>query len=78
VCVGGGRRTICRTAELALTVILKLVMQLPEQRHLDCFKYSYYLVSGLICSYFLEASSRNCGSLCHNYSLVIMWLTSST
>ena len=49
-----------------------------DQCHLDCFKYSESSVPGSVCSHFLEASSRNCGSLCHGYSLVIMLLTSST
>ena len=35
-------------------------------------------VPGSVCSRVLEAGSWNCGSLCHNYSLVIMQLTSST
>ena len=30
----------CRTAQSALTIILKLVMQWSDQCHLDCFKYS--------------------------------------
>ena len=33
---------------------------------------------GSPCSHIFEANSRNCGSLCHGYSLVIMYLTSST
>ena len=33
-----GRHT--ETAQSALTVILKLVIRLSDQRHLDCFKYS--------------------------------------
>ena len=30
------------------------------------------------CSHFFEASSQNCGSFCHGYSLVITQLTPST
>ena len=59
------------TAQSAVTVILKLVMQWSDQCHLDCFKYSYALVPGSVCSHFLEASSRNCGSLSHGYGLAI-------
>ena len=35
-------------------------------------------VPGSICSHFFEAGSRNCGSLCPGYSLVIVQSTSST
>ena len=46
--------------------------QLSDLHHLDHFKYSYSSVSGSVCSHFSEASSRNCGSLCHGSSLGIM------
>ena len=58
--------------QLALTVILKLVMWWSDQRHLDCFKYSYSSVPRSVYFYFLETNSQNCGSLCHGYSLVIL------
>lgn len=45
--------------EIALTVTLKLVMQLFDQYHSDCFKYSECSVLGSVCSLFLEASSWN-------------------
>ena len=75
-----GGKSFCRqreganaeTAQSALAVILKLIMRRCDQHHLDCFKYSQSSVPGLVCSHFLEASSQNCGSLCHGYSLVIM------
>ena len=35
-----GRGLHAETAQSALTVTLKLVMRWPDQRHLDCFKYS--------------------------------------
>ena len=35
-----GRRLQAETAQSALTVILKLVMQWSDQYHLDCFRYS--------------------------------------
>ena len=37
------------------------------KHHLDCFKYSWSSVPGSVCSRFFEASSQNCGSLCHGY-----------
>ena len=46
--------------------------QWSDQYHLDCFKYSLSLVLGSVCSHFLEAISKNCGSGCRGYSLVIM------
>lgn len=50
------------TTYLALTVILKLVVQESDQRHLDCFKYGYSSVSRSVSSYFFEASSWNYGT----------------
>ena len=47
-----------------------------DQHHLDCFKYSQSAVPRLVCSRFSEANAWNCGSLCHGYSLLIMYLTS--
>ena len=38
--IDGGRGLLAETAQSALIVILKLVMQWSDQRHLDCFKYS--------------------------------------
>ena len=73
------REGLCaERAQAALTVILKLVTWSSDKHHLDCFKYSYSSVPELVCSHFSEASSWNCGSLCHGYSLVIMQLMSST
>ena len=56
------RRLNSETAQSALMVILKLVMQWFDQCHF----------SGLVCSHFLEASSWNCLSLSHGYSFLIM------
>ena len=67
----GGRGLHVETAQSALTVMLKLEMQWSDQHHLDCFKYSSSSVPGLVCSHFLEVNSQNCGSLCHDYNLVI-------
>ena len=38
--IGRGMRLYIKTAESALTVILKLVIQWSDQCHLDCFRYS--------------------------------------
>ena len=38
--IDGGRGLRAETAQSALTVVLKLVMQWSDQCHLDCFKYS--------------------------------------
>ena len=67
-----------REALSALPVMLKLVTQWSGQHHLDCFKYYYSSAPRSVCSHIFEAGSRNCSSLCHGYSLVIMPLTSST
>ena len=74
----GGSYEQKQHGQSALTVIMKLAMWWADQQHLDCFKYSLSLVPGLVCSHLFEASSQNCGSLCPDYSLVIMLLTSST
>ena len=76
--IGGRRGLYAETALSALTVILNSVIQWSDQHHLDCFEYSQSLVPRSICSHFFEASSQNCGSFCHRYSLVNMLLTSST
>ena len=39
-CTSRERGLQAETAQTALTVILKLVMQWSDQRHLDCFKYN--------------------------------------
>ena len=67
-----------REALSALPVMLKLVTKWSGQHHLDCFKYYYSSAPRSVCSHIFEAGSRNCSSLCHGYSLVIMPLTSST
>ena len=77
-CTSGGRGLHVETVQSALTVVLKLVMRWSDQCHLDCCKYNQSSVPGSVCSNFFEASSQNCGSLCHGYSLVIMQFTSST
>ena len=66
----------CRTAQSALTVILKLVIGgltsvVPASSWL--FQgYSLSSASESVCFHFLEANSWNYGILCHGYSLVIM------
>ena len=54
----------------ALTVILNSVI--GDLTSIILIKYSYSSVPGWVYSHFLEASSWNCGSLCHNYNLVII------
>ena len=68
-----GRELRAGRAQAALTGILKLIIGgLTNQRPLDCFRYRSSSVPGSVCSHFFAASSQNCGSLCHGYSLVIM------
>ena len=57
---------LCRAAQSALTIILKLVMWWSGQRHLDCFKHSKSSTPGSVCCHFLEASPWNCAS--HRFS----------
>lgn len=64
-----GREPRPETAQSALKVILKLVLQGPDQGHLHCFKYSESLVPGSVCSRFSEPNSRGHGSLYLGYSL---------
>ena len=61
------------TAQSALTVILKLGIGGLTSVMLVVSG----VVPGSVCSSFFEASSQNCGSLRHGYSVVIMQLTSS-
>ena len=42
-----------------------------EPRHLDCFRWSQSSVPCVVCFRFFEASYQKCGSLCHDYNLVI-------
>ena len=60
------RRLPCRNS----TVILELVLCWSDQHLLDCFRYSNSSVVGSVCARFLEASSQDCGSLCH---VPIVW-----
>lgn len=48
---------ICRTAQPAPTVIMKLVTRWSDQHHLDPS------TPGSVCPHFLEASSRYCASI---------------
>ena len=66
-----GMELYSETAQSALKVILKLVLQGPDQGRLHCFKHSESLVPGSVCSRFSEPSSRGRGSLYLGYSLVI-------
>ena len=68
----------CRNSTVGSNSLLETGHQRSHQRHLDCFKCSLSLVAGSVCFHFFEASSGNCGSSCHGYSLFIMYLTSST
>ena len=43
-----------------------------DLNQIDHFKYNQSSVLGLICFHFFEASSQNCGGLCHGNNLVIM------
>ena len=56
---------------------LEVVLRGSDQHHLDCCRCGYSSVLGSVCSHILEVKSRNCGSLCHSYSLGIMRLTST-
>ena len=60
------------TAQSALTVILKLGIGGLTSVMLVVSG----VVPGSVCSSFFEASSQNCGSLDHGYSLITMQLTS--
>ena len=70
--------TTCRNSMVGSNSHLETGYQWPHQGHLDGFKYSYSLVPGSVCFHFFEANSGNYGSLCHGYSLLIRYLTSST
>ena len=72
-----GRGLHADVVQLALTVILKLVLQWSDQHHLDYFKYSESAVPESVCCHFLEASSWNCSGFCQGHSLVVMQLTAS-
>lgn len=50
--------------------------QWSNQCHLGCFRYSQSSVPGWVYFHLFEASSQNCGSLCHGYCLALMPLTS--
>ena len=73
--IGGGRGLQAETAQSALTVILKLIVGGLINVILNALG-TVSLQFQAACSHFLEASSQNCGSLCHGCNLVIMWLTS--
>ena len=66
----------CKNSTISSDNHLEIGHRWSDQHHLECFKYSQSAVPESICSHFLEASSLNCGSLCHGYSLVIRELTS--
>ena len=55
---------------------LQIGHQCSDEHHLGCFRCSSSLVPGSVCFHFFEASSQNCGSFCHGYSLVLMQLAS--
>ena len=62
----------CRNSTVSSDSHLAIGRQWSDQHHLDCFKYSWSLVPGSICSQFFEVSSQNCGSTYHDYNLVIL------
>ena len=72
------KRATWRNSTVSSDSHLKIGQQWSDQHGLDCFKYSWSSVPGLVCFHFFEAHSLNCGNLCHGCSLVIMQLTSST
>ena len=63
---------LCRNSTVCSDSHLDIGRQWSDQRHRDCFRYGESSVPGSVCSHFPEASSRNCGSLCHGYSLVVV------
>ena len=69
---GGERELSAETAESALTVVLKLAMWWSDKCHLDCFRFSESSAPGSVSFCFLEATSENCGGLCHGCRLAIM------
>ena len=74
---GWGGGAMSRNSTVNSDSHLEVVLRWPDQHYPDCFKYSYSSVLGSICSHILEVQSRNCGSLCQSYSLVIVQLTST-
>ena len=64
------RRLHAETAQSTLTVTFRLVIS--GLTNVILVKYSSSSVPGSTCSHFFEASSWNCGGVCHGYSLVIM------
>ena len=70
------KRATCRNRTVSSNCHLEAGHRWFDQHHLDCFKYSQSAVPWLVCSRFSEANAWNCGSLCHGYSLLIMYLTS--
>ena len=71
-CISGQKRLHTEIAQSTLSVILKSIMQLSDQHHLDCSKYIQSSAPGLVCSHFSEVNSLNCGSVCQGNNLVIM------
>ena len=66
----GGSST--KKEQSALTVVLQLVISGLASVILIVLG-TINQFHGSVCSHSLEANSRNCGSLCHGYNLVIMY-----
>ena len=63
VSIDEGKGLQAETAQSTLTLILKTGLQWSGQHHLDYCRYSFRV----ILFPFFDASSWNCGSLCHGY-----------
>ena len=68
VCIGGGRGLHAETAQSPLTVVLQLVMQWSDQRHLDCFLFFVlfffkfiYLFMAVLGLHFCARAFSRCG-----------------
>ena len=71
-----GEGATCRNSTVSSGSHLEIGHQWSDQHHLGCSRDSSSIVPGSVCFHFFEATSRNCGSLCCGYSLVITQLTS--
>ena len=58
----------CRNSTVSSEGHLEIGRQRSDQRPPDCFKYTWSLVPGLVCYYFLEAGYGNC-----SISMTIAW-----
>ena len=67
------RGATCRDRSVSSDSRLEIHHQ-SDQHHLDCLRYDSSSVptSESVCYHFFESTSRNSGSLCHDYSLAII------